>query len=687
MADTHFNVANLFTQAHRRAEALVHYQAAARLLPNGLHTQREYLYNLLFGCHFDEADRMAAAFRAVVRHHLAAERDWRRIADVVYLSVLVALDDALFPPIFERFAALLPEEPGAMARARAAAPPRPDGRLRIGYLSPNFGNHPVGHVTLSLYGLHDRSRFEVFAFSLEDRAHEAEPFHRQIRAGVDHFEEIGHLSDAAAAAAIRAHGIHILIDLNGCMTPKRLGIPAHRAAPVQVYWLGHAGGVGIPSLDYLLADRVVVPDGEPRRYREAVARLPDCYHVTDRAPIAAAVKPRAAYGLADGAVVFCAFNNPQKIDRAGFGLWMAILRQVPGSQLWLTRNDDPALEANLRRAAEAAGVDPGRLVFATRVADKAEHLARHALADLFLDTVTLTASTTALDALWGGLPLLTLRGSRFAGRIAASMLTAVGLAEMIVDTPERFVAQAVALAGDPARLKGLRARLEHQRNSFPLFDTERFARHLERAFETMWANFQAGRPPQDFDVPAIGAGAVPADLSGVVAVCPGAGHPARAFPPARLADICRWLARDPGVRFVVLGGEAERPFAERLPGALDLTGRLTPAEAAAVIRGCKAVLSMDEAPARLAAAEGTPVVVFTSHPSASDPAYESGKVLLLRPDSALWPCEDGCAAPVPHCIANVQDAEVAERIAAFLSGRPFPPPPPSRAPDSGLSER
>lgn len=502
--DVHYNLANLFSTAHRRGEALYHYRIAAALQPETLYIQRELIYTLLFGAHFDDAETVYERLVRYLLSGIATERDWRRLADLVYINLFCRFTDAQMMAIFRRLGELLPEEPGAMVRARAAAPlPPPGARLRIGFMSPNFGNHPVGHVTRSFFGALDRRHFEVFLFSLDDRSHEPESFNRDIRNSADHFHEVGMLDDAAVAASIRRHGVHILVDLNGIMTPKRTGILAHRAAPLQVYWLGHAGGLGVSGTDYLIADTLVLPPEDENKYCEKIIWLPECYHVADRPPIAATVPPRSAYGLAEDAFVFCAFNNPQKIDRAGFALWMAIMRQVPGSQLWLSGNDDPALVPNLRQAAADHGIDPERLVFATRVMDKDEHFARHAHADLFLDTFTLNASSTALDALWAGLPIITLQGAHFPSRIATSMMTAVGLTETIVDSPERYVAEAVALAHDPARLKAIRARLWANREQFPLFDVPRYAQHFGLGLLAIWQRYRNGVAPASVTVPAI----------------------------------------------------------------------------------------------------------------------------------------------------------------------------------------
>jgi predicted O-linked N-acetylglucosamine transferase (SPINDLY family) len=276
---------------------------------------------------------------------------------------------------------------------------------------------------------------------------------------------------------------------------------ALRPAPVQVFWLGHAGGLAVDACDYLIADRVTVPPGEEGRYRQRIVRLPDIYHVASPHPIAPNVPTRAQCGLPERGFVFCAFNNPEKIDETAVAAWMAILGDVPGSVLWLS---DPgnfaSRHANLRAAAAGHGIDPARLVFAGWTPDKDTHLARHAHAGLLLDSFTLNASTTALDALWAGCPVLTLRGNDFASRIAETMLRAVGLDEMVCAGMAEYRARAVALARDPGALTAVRAKLAANRATEPLFDVNRFARHLGAAFVRMWERHRAGEAARGFEV-------------------------------------------------------------------------------------------------------------------------------------------------------------------------------------------
>jgi protein O-GlcNAc transferase len=449
------------------------------------------------------AQRMGrfAATEAAIRDLVALlETRLEAIDDLAILKFLAYR--RVFVPALDRFAERLERRIAALLgdrspRAEPQPRPRPP-RLTVGYLSSCFGDHPVGHVTCRLFAAHDRERFRVIGFSGRDRLGEAAPYAGAIRRDLDACHQIGALSPAAAAAEIRAAGVDILVTLDQHMawagatsSPEILVL---RPAPVQLAWLGVAAGTGLPSVDFLLADAVVVPPGDEAQVAEPVWRLSGCYHCASPHDIAAIPPTRTAAGLPEHGVVFAAFNNIEKIDRAAFDAWMAILRAVPESVLWLTNQLGFAVtEANLRQEAEARGVDGARLVFAGRLPDKAQHLARHAHADLLLDTVTLNASTTALDALWAGLPVLTRSGTRFPARLAESFLRSLSMAELVADDTTAFIGLAVALAQDYDRLAALKARLRQSVATAPLFDIAAFAAKLEAAYDAIWAGAGAGR--------------------------------------------------------------------------------------------------------------------------------------------------------------------------------------------------
>jgi len=314
------------------------------------------------------------------------------------------------------------------------------------------------------------------------------------------------LSDLDAAKRINRDGIHILVDLMGFMEPPAYRILAHRPAPVQVNFLGYPGTMGTDVYDYIVADKHVLPFDEQPFVSERIVHLPDSYQPNDRKrPIAAETPSRAAAGLPETGFVFCCFNAPIKYTPVFFDAWMRLLAAVPGSVLWLMEPyvGGPAqrIAANLRREAAARGVDPARLVFAPR-ADLPAHLARHRLADLFLDTLPCNAHTTMSDALWAGLPAITCLGRNFTGRVGASLLHAMGLGELVTRSLEEYEALALALARDPARLGAIRARLHDDRLTEPLFDTPRFTAAIESAYAAMWQAWAAGKPPAAFAVDA-----------------------------------------------------------------------------------------------------------------------------------------------------------------------------------------
>ena len=367
------------------------------------------------------------------------------------------------------------------------------GRLRIGYLSEGFRNFPTAHLIQGMFRHHDRDGFEIFAYSYgpDDRS----SYRRTIADTVDHFVDIRSDTIEASAQRIHADRIDILVDLKGYTRFARPQIAALRPAPIQVSYLGYPGTWGCDAMDYVLVDRFVVPPSEAAHFTEQLVYLPHCYQVTDdRQPIAAETPSRAACGLPAAGFVFCCFNKPFKLEPAIFDVWMRILGQVPGSVLWLIR-ELPEAEDNLRQAAEQRGISGDRLVFAD-ILPKPAHLARHRLADLFLDSYSYTAHTTGSDALWAGLPLITCPGTTFAARVAASLLTTLDLPALIARNLADYEERAVRLATDPAALNALRAKLARNRETAPLFDTARFARGLEAAYRRMWEIHEVGDPPR-----------------------------------------------------------------------------------------------------------------------------------------------------------------------------------------------
>jgi protein O-GlcNAc transferase len=449
----------------------------------------------------------AAVMAVLTKRHLC---DWReieaaeaRLADQVreglpaapFPLLAIADDPALHLAAarrhWARLATAVPE----------AAPPSPPAhqKLRLGYLSADFHEHATAYLTAGLFESHDRRHFEVFGFS--HGVDDGSAMRQRLAKAFDGFFDVRAESGEAVARRIRELEIDILIDLKGYTTDNRLPILARRPAPIQVHYIGYPGTLGGDAVDYLLVDPFIVPPDQQRFFTENLVHLPGCYQVNDRRRAASAAAPsRAAAGLPESGFVFCSFNNSYKITPAVFALWMRLLGQVPGSVLWLLA-DNPGAAANLRREAEARGIAAERLIFAER-RPLAEHLARHRLADLFLDTLPYTAHTSASDALWMGLPLVTCAGQSFAARVAGSLLRAVGLSELVVGDLDAYEALALELTRDPARLGEIRRNLAQARDAAPLFDTDRLCRQIESAYREMWRIRARGDAPHPFAVEA-----------------------------------------------------------------------------------------------------------------------------------------------------------------------------------------
>jgi predicted O-linked N-acetylglucosamine transferase (SPINDLY family) len=373
-------------------------------------------------------------------------------------------------------------------RPRAANP----GRLRVGYLSSDLRSHAVGSLMPEVFEQHDRRKVEVFAYYCGRAADD--PIKVRIRGAIEHWVDISAMDDATAARRIAADGIDILVDLNGNTREARTGVFAMRPAPVLVNWLGYPGTMGSPYHHYIIADDWIIPKSHEIYYSERVVRLP-CYQPNDRKRVIAERRPaRADAKLPADAIVYCCFNGTQKISRFTFERWMTILSRVPGSVLWLLDGGDDTRKRLLEYATKR-GVSAERLIFAPKMAHP-DHLARYPLADLFLDTAPYGAHTTASDALWMGVPILTLSGHGFASRVCGSLARAAGLPEAICNSPDEYVERAVALGKNKAELQRLKKHLESKRDTCVLFDMESHVRHLEALYQQMWKEFHDGRRPR-----------------------------------------------------------------------------------------------------------------------------------------------------------------------------------------------
>jgi predicted O-linked N-acetylglucosamine transferase (SPINDLY family) len=373
-------------------------------------------------------------------------------------------------------------------------------RIRVAYVSADFREHAVSHLMTGVLERHDRRRFEITGFSL--RPDDGSPASRRVRAALGNVVDVFGKVDAEIAALLRGMQIDIAVDLTGHTFGGRTAVFAHRPAPVHVNYLGFPGTMGAPFMDYLIADPVVVPPGQRKHYAESIVYLPECFQANDDRRDIGAIRPtRPAAGLPEAGLVFCCFNNSYKITPPVFERWLSLLQAVPDSVLWLFASR-PVVARNLREEARRRSADPGRLVFAEGL-PYADYLARMQLADLFLDTSPFNGGTTASDALWAGVPVLTCPGEAFASRMAASLLNAVGLPELIASSWEDYEALALKLALDRGLLAQIKAKLAHNRATYPLFNTDRFRRHIEAAYVTMWERVQRGESPASFAVPGL----------------------------------------------------------------------------------------------------------------------------------------------------------------------------------------
>ena len=386
---------------------------------------------------------------------------------------------------------------GAFGRVKARRPVQTHARLRIAYLSPDYHEHPVAHQIVELLERHDKTRFETYGVCLRPGPESA--IRQRLCRAFDHFAEAGALSDRDIAQLLAESQIDIAVDLGGYTDSGRTKSLSFRPAPIAVNYLGYAGTLGADYVDYIVADAQVIPPESECFYTEKVVRLPDCFMPSDTAGRALPAPPRSEAGLPQKGFVFCTFNNGYKLNPQMFDIWMRLLRAVDGSVLWLNIGDEK-VRGNLRAEAAARQVAPERLIFAGRTDAREDHLARLALADLFLDTLPYNAHATASDALRAGVPLVTCMGRSFAARVAGSLLTAIGAEELITHDLNAYEALALALARSPERLAAVRAKLIRNRTSHPLFDTARLARHLESAYQTMWDLHLKGQKPQSFTV-------------------------------------------------------------------------------------------------------------------------------------------------------------------------------------------
>lgn len=486
LAEAWFGRGYIFGQMRQPADAAIAYARARQLNPELPLLKGNLLHQKMLICDWQDIDALIAEIEAdLAAGEPAAEPfGWQGAAtSECSLQRCAELTNASRFPV--------------SAPPLRAAMPAPGAKIRIGYLSGEFREQATSLLLVGVLEQHDRDCFEIVA--IDNGFNDGSATRRRIEGAVQDIVDISTMNDPQAVAAIRAQRIDVLVNLNGYFGEQRTGVFARRAAPIQVNYLGFPGTLGAGFMDYILADQQVLPAEHREFYSEKVAWLPDCYQANDdRRDISPRAFTREELGLPAQGFVFCCFNNAYKITPAVFDDWMRILAAVDDSVLWLLE-DSAAAVANLRLEAAARGVDPARLIFAARM-PPAEHLARHRCADLFLDTLPYNAHTTASDALWAGLPLLTHRGETFAGRVATSLLHHLGLPELITTTSDGYVQRAIELAQHSEQLAQIREQLAVNRLIMPAFNTRLLTRHIEAAFRAMVDRQRAGLAPAHFTV-------------------------------------------------------------------------------------------------------------------------------------------------------------------------------------------
>ncbi len=484
-AEAWYNKGNTLTYLKRYDEAIVHYDKVLGLKPDMDWVAGDLLHTQMKICSWSG---LVESLEGISKKVLANEK-------VINPFALLALnDDAL---LHKKSSEIYIQIRYPFNLALGSISKRPQSKkIRVGYFSADFKNHPVTFLIAELFELHDRNQFEIYGFSYVKATDE---MRQRLLKSFDKFIEVGGKSDVEVAKLSRDLNIEIAVDLTGFTQDARTGIFAHRAAPIQVSYLGYPGTIGADHIDYIIADKTLIPPQSQQFYSEKVVFLPDSYQVNDRKRVISDRQiTRQELGLPEDSFVFCCFNNNFKILPKTFASWMKILNAVEGSVLWLFQ-DNPWVADNLRSEAKKHGITVDRLVFANRL-PLPEHLARHRQADLFLDTFPYNAHTTASDALWSGLPVLTLMGQSFASRVAASLLTAIGLPELITNSQEQYENLAIELARNSQNLEDIKLKLANNRLISPLFDTPLFTKNLETAFIKMVKRYQADLQPDHITI-------------------------------------------------------------------------------------------------------------------------------------------------------------------------------------------
>jgi predicted O-linked N-acetylglucosamine transferase (SPINDLY family) len=485
-ADAYNNRGNVLQALNRYDEAVSSYDRAMAIKPDLPNLTGAWLHSRMHCCEWNDLDNACARLIHTI------ELGEKASTPFFFLAIPSS------PALQQRCARIFIDDDHSASTVPLWRGERYDhDRIRIGYFSADFHNHATAHLMAELFERHDRSRFEIIGFSFGPPADDA--WRQRLATAFDRFFDVRNRSDKEIAALARELEIDIAVDLKGHTQDARIGVFAFHPAPIQVSYLGYPGTLGANYIEYLIADHTLIPEDHQQYYDEKIVYLPHSYQANDSTKVISD-KPfsRIELGLPEYGFVFCCFNNLYKITPDLFDIWMRLLCTIEGSVLWLLEGNVTAVN-NLRLEAEKRGVSPDRLVFAPRM-ELAGHLARHRQADLFLDTFYYNAHTTASDALWAGLPVLTCLGGTFAGRVAGSLLKAVGLPELITRSREEYESLAIELASNAPRLAEIKTRLAENRMTHPLFDTAQFTRHIEGAYMNMYERYQAGLPPEHIDV-------------------------------------------------------------------------------------------------------------------------------------------------------------------------------------------
>jgi predicted O-linked N-acetylglucosamine transferase (SPINDLY family) len=477
------NKGSTLQELKRYDEAIIHFDKALTLKSDIDWLYGDLLYTKMKICSWSN---LRAELQIVSMKVMANEK-------VIQPFSLLALNDQ--PLLHKKATQIFSQNRYPLNQTLGPIPKSPKKeKIRIAYFSPDFRSHPVSFLTSELFEIHDRNKFEVFAFSLQ-KSHIGDETNLRLRKGFDKFIDVDNMSDQEIAQLARELEIDIAIDLAGPTQYSRTGIFSYRAAPIQVNWLGYPGTLGADFIDYIVADKTIIPELHQEFYSEKVVYLPHTYMVDDSKRAASTrVFTREECGLPENTFIFCCFNNDYKFNRQVLDGWSKILLEVKNSVLWVSENNE-YFRVNIVNEFQSRGIDSSRIIFAQRVELMKDHLARYALADLFLDTYPYNAHTTALDSLKAAVPVLTLMGPSFASRVAASLLNAIALPELITNTQEEYETLAIELATNPRMFAGIKLKLANNRKTAPLFNTPLFTKNLESSYIKMMERYRADLQP------------------------------------------------------------------------------------------------------------------------------------------------------------------------------------------------